>query len=69
MTAMETPEMQCNRDDFPLYLFFGKIPDEDSTVAIYGQVDENLSEENEKVFKAIIIRSRDSALAWDKNIP
>jgi hypothetical protein len=55
MTSLQYPSTQVNREDFPLYLFFSPIPEEDTCVAIFGLVEPNQA--NIKIYRGIIIRS------------
>lgn len=36
MTTLNDPQLQVDRDDYPLYFFFGVIPEEDTELVVLG---------------------------------
>lgn len=64
MTVLDDPTMQCSRDSYPLYLFFGKVPDDDVVVAIFGLPDESATTTSPVRYKGIAMRSRDMAIQY-----
>lgn len=56
MTTLNDPSLQVDKDNFPIYFFFGKIPNEDNNVAIFGLPKDG----NDKCYKGILIRSLES---------
>jgi hypothetical protein len=58
LTTLNDPQLQVNRDEFPIFLFFGRIPEEDYAISVFG-----LPSEQTNIFKGLLLRSRDAALA------
>ena len=54
MTVLNDPTLQVDLESFPLYLMFGKIPEEDSVLSIFGIPSKDSLE-----FSALILRARD----------
>lgn len=54
MTILNDPTLQVDQESFPLYLMFGRIPEEDSVLSIFG-----IPSEDSLAFSALILRSRD----------
>jgi hypothetical protein len=36
LSTLSDPDMQSAPEDFPLYMFFSRIPEEDSAISVYG---------------------------------
>lgn len=52
LTTLNDPSVQQMQDDFPLYLFFARVPEEDSAVSVYGY-----KTDSEDAYSAILLRA------------
>lgn len=51
LATIQDPEMECNQEEFPLYKWFGRIPEGASSVRVYG-----CEKDSEGNFNGLIIR-------------
>lgn len=57
LATIQDPEMESNQDEFPLYKWFGKIPEGASSVRVYG-----CKKDSDGNFNGLIIRSGEDNL-------
>lgn len=62
LTTLNDATLQVDRDQFPLYLFFATIPEEDYAMAVFGLPCPQ-SPPEAPVYTSLVLRSRDVALA------
>ena len=58
MAHLNDLQEQSSHDDFPLYLFYADVLDEDPGIAVYGLP----SKGDPKTYEHILIRSKDASI-------
>lgn len=58
MTTLNDPNMQASPDDFPIFLFFSKIPEEDMALTVYGHKESGSSEYSGIIMRAASMSSK-----------